>query len=730
MKTSKILSYGVPILRTAALLFAIGLAGCNSGGGGGGGAAGGGGGAPTAGVNIQGPEGSAISIPADPNNIVPVNATIDLSQTVSLDADGYVSVHFFVKDAQDNGISLTQNPVELRLYVSELVTDPNAKVDPGPAWVRRVYEHGTPADAEDQLPGSLTVIDGTTGEYSYQMADALAASSNPFRVTVRVRYRATIDDVRYYIVNAANASYDFLQADPGTQLAASGADMADTNACNSCHGDAIGYVGHHGYTEVKSCDNCHNLDYQESRNGGEGDLAFMVHRIHSAGTFASLHGGADFSEVTYPQKTSTCDKCHNDNAPNADLAFTNPTRRNCGSCHANVNFATGENHAGGVFTDDSLCSACHQKTGSEINGGIPGNDHKSMIAGSGLAASTANTPEYTVDIGMTDPANGSYYEAGEMPTVTVTLTPNDGGPAANYAAAADAKGDRDGNLSGASLFVYGPRSDAVPVLTWHSSTDPSWTGVPVQGHSLFVGADPQVMTDGSGFKYKLMNIDALEPGTYMVRFEGNDYGANSDSDYVTSSTAVTTFQVGQAEEEPKVSGSGCLNCHGATHMHLEGAHPHNQPFNTDGCLACHDRSTGNYGDYIGNRVHAVHSGSETGDLGPHAFEGEITYPQDVNNCSVCHTNAGAETPVWRTTNPVACAGCHGGDPNAQDTDEQIAASHMILQGAATTADGKIDAEQGATPGCLVCHGAGKEVDLYVRHNLVNYSVPNDASDDQ
>lgn len=681
------------------------------------------------GLVIQGPEGSAITVPADPAQIVSINATLDLSQTVAYDASsGETSVHFFLKDAQGQGISLTRNPVELRFYVSELAEDPLATADPGLAWNRLIYERGTPADAESPLPGTLTVIDGIAGEYRYTLADMLPQTSNVLRLTARARWRETIGDTRYNIINPVNASYDFLQAAAGSQLAASGADMVDTNACNSCHGVRIGNVGHGGgYTEVKSCNNCHNLAYQTPRNGGEGDLANMIHRIHSAGSFEQLEGGADFSHVTYPQETSACTKCHNDQAPNADLAFTNPTRRNCGSCHMSVNFATGEGHAGGPFDDDTLCTACHQKSGSSINGGIPGTDHRSMIAGSSLAPKPANVPEFNVQIQLPKPANGAFYVAGETPVVTVLLTPNDGGPAVDYTAPADAKGDRDGALSSANLYVYGPRIDAVPVLTTGSTTDPAWDPAtrPQQRHSLLAGgSDPQVLTNANGYHYRLMdNIGDLQPGTYMVRFEGADYGAFSDDNYVTTSTAVVNFQVGQAEVEPKVSGDACTNCHGDTRMHLEGAHPHNQPFDTDGCLGCHDL-TSNYGDYIGNRVHAIHSQSETGDLGPHETYdwSHVTFPQDPNNCSVCHTNPNANPPVWRTVNPVACAGCHGSDPDASNPKEAIAASHMLLMGADFS-------NPRPTPGCLVCHGQGKDVDLYVRHNLVNYSVPLDSADD-
>lgn len=678
-------------------------------------------------VNFQGPEGRAIALPANPEEIIPINATLDLSGTVSYNAaTGRTTLRFFLKDEQGTGISLTKNPVELRFYASELQPDPGALADPGLAWNRLIYESGAPGDSADEgLPGVLTVFNGATGEYSYQLSGPLPQSNNVFRVTARARWRMEADGQRYSVINAVNASYDFLQADPASELAASGADMVDTQACNGCHGVRIGDVGHGGgYTEVESCNNCHNVNYMgDADHTLEADLAHMVHRIHDAGTFAELDGGIDFSHLTYPQPTSSCETCHTDSAPNRDLAFTNPTRRNCGSCHDDVNFDTGDNHAGGVFEDDTLCAACHQHNGSSVNGGIPGNDHKSLIAGSSLAPKPENVAEFDVAISMQPPANGEYYVAGETPLVSVTLKdaqtgqPVDG---ALYTASADeAVGNPGGALHEADLYIYGPRSRALPVLATNSTTDPNLDGRPTQGHDLLLrgGAndDPQVMTDAQGFKYELTNhMGDLEPGTYMVRFEGLDHGASNDA-YVTSSTALMTFQVGAAEDEPKVAGDACVTCHGDTVMHLEGAHPHNQAFDTDGCLSCHDTS-GNYGAYIGVRVHAVHGASATGDR--HGREwAEITFPQDSNNCAICHTNyAERETPVWQTIVPGACAACHGGDPNAADPEEAKAASHITLMGADPRSTDP-------APGCLVCHGKGQDEDLYERHELMMYGVP-------
>ena len=45
----------------------------------------------------------------------------------------------------------------------------------------------------------------------------------------------------------------------------------------------------------------------------------------------------------------------------------------CGACHNDVNFATGEKHAGGPQFDDKLCANCHIPQGEiEFDASIKG----------------------------------------------------------------------------------------------------------------------------------------------------------------------------------------------------------------------------------------------------------------------------------------------------------------------------------------------------------------------
>jgi len=647
-------------------------------------------------------------------DVTPINPVLDLSKTVSYNSStGALTVHFFLTDESGKGIDITKIPYELRFYVSELIPAAEGPADnPGPAWNRLIYENGTPAMAA--MPGALTLINAATGEYNYVLAGTLAATDHVIRVTVTSRFRFRDNNNQYIVVaNPVNAHYDFLLADPGTRLSSSGADMVTTSACESCHGARIGDVGHGGsYTQVTTCNNCHNVNYMAGRDPNA-DLAFMIHSIHSAKNFSV----GDFSEVTYPQPINNCGKCHN--GPDAGLAYSNPTRMNCGSCHSNVDFATGAGHAGGPQTTDANCTGCHSADAIKGYHNPP----------------PTHTPEFDVSLNLTPPANGQFYQAGEAPLVTVTLTRHGTGAPVDpsvYTTPQDAKGAVGGGLNVASLYVYGPRSFSVPVLATGSTTDANPANPPTQAHGLFAGGtDPLVKTDATGFKYQLMAVpQGMTAGTYMVRVRIADYGYISDTNFQLESIAFTNIQIGTSTVQHKVSGDACIDCHGAGTAPFHDAR-HAVVFDTDQCLACHDHS-GGHADYIGNRVHAVHGASLTGDLNNRDWS-EVTFPRPANNCITCHTDTTTNTPVWTTPDMVACGGCHGAMPNADpaaivaaqnenDQDEAAelakarrevaAAQHMAQNGGST------DPTVAPTLSCMTCHGEGRVADLFKTHKLI------------
>jgi OmcA/MtrC family decaheme c-type cytochrome len=161
---------------------------------------------------------------------------------------------------------------------------------------------------------------------------------------------------RSFPLEAQNLFLDFVPA---------GGDVIETrnievvDSCNECHGRLVMH-GRRFITEY--CVNCHNPDLAE----GEGDMKYMIHKIHSAQKFDVLDDGVDFSEVTFPQDIRNCRKCHDgedEATPDGDNWKNVPNMVACGSCHPDVDFATGANHEGGAQADNSGCASCHPPTG-------------------------------------------------------------------------------------------------------------------------------------------------------------------------------------------------------------------------------------------------------------------------------------------------------------------------------------------------------------------------------
>jgi len=461
--------------------------------------------------------------------------------------------------------------------------------------------------------------------------------------------------------------------------------VATIESCNECHGLLQGHGGDR-FT-VRNCVLCHNPSTTDANSGLSMDMSQMIHAIHAGeelnqdytiwGYRESAH---NYNEVLYPEELTNCKKCHtadDEATPDGDNWKNVATRSACMGCHDSESAVA---HMDEEYAKDGnqFCISCHGSS-TAWYGIEPAHT---------FDPAAENQAEFDVTIEMTAPGDDrTYYIEGEEPVVTVTLKAADGVTFDAYTAAPDEPGDRDGILNSADLTVYGPRSYADEVLGGGGSL-------------LLPSEDAQVLTDSEGFKYKLAPIPAdMKAGTYMVHFEGGDYGVVEDADgnllsYQTHSTAVATFQVGTATEQDKVAGD-CMPCHGETRIHVEGAHPHNSAYDTDECLACHNYS-GGYGTPLLRRVHAVHSasglgadghgrawnGAEVEDEGEIIVSKDITYPQDVAHCETCHT-----TDTFKISqSSLSCVGCHGGnnddniEGNADDFAGDATINHMIQNG--------------------------------------------------
>ncbi|MCC6522364.1 MAG: OmcA/MtrC family decaheme c-type cytochrome, partial [Polyangiaceae bacterium] len=359
-----------------------------------------------------------------------------------------------------------------------------------------------------------TVADHGDGTYTYTFATDISNVTTPVTNTpvpyeAGVRHRLSIM-MGGHAGPTASANYDFVP--DGTPLAnVESRAIVETATCQNCHGWQ--FAGHGGdRLQVENCVTCHAPGSVDAQSGNTIDFKTMIHKIHAGGELASIPGAdgivwdnpgtvadesADNGEYAiygyqntkfewwkadFPAVIENCTKCHT--GAGAEVAnYKNvPSRAVCGSCHAKTSFVSPAPagmvlHSGGQQLTDNACAACHS-AGSPI-GVDEAHDWMAKFA----TDDPRNTPEFSVDLSMTPPANGTHYVNGEAPVVTLVLHDLENGGAvidhsnltaetssANYEGCVPSGNPlacpaKDGLLAASNFFVQGPRGNRGPVLT-------------------------------------------------------------------------------------------------------------------------------------------------------------------------------------------------------------------------------------------------------------------------
>jgi OmcA/MtrC family decaheme c-type cytochrome len=493
-------------------------------------------------------------------------------------------------------------------------------------------------------------------------------------------------------------------------------DVVHTSGCNNCHDQLSAHGG--SRRGVEMCVLCHTPQTVDPDTGNTVDLKVMVHKIHMGSSLPSVQAGKayqiigngqsvnDWSTVVYPADVRRCETCHQQNvkAAQAVAYLTKPTRDACGSCHDNVNFATGVNHVGGPQVSDNLCSTCHIPQG-EI-------DFDASIKGAHvMPTESAMLTGLVVSITKID--NGT---AGSKPVVNFKVTDSTGNPVLPSA------------LGSLSFTMAGPAADygytnfGSDVTTPGYVTESAMAGASCGGDGsclyTFKHAIPAQATGTFSIGVEARRTETLLPGTTTQQVV--TYGAKNQ---------VMSFSVDGSPLAPRravVATSNCNQCHVSLSVH---GGLRNQ---TEYCVLCHnpsntdaarrpasvvaaDRALPPQGINFNLLVHRIHTGENlladkrsyvvVGFGGTHNDFSDVRYPAmsptgsagDTRNCSMCHVN-GSEQNLPAGLNPVtdpqgpinpiqpvasACTGCHVAISTA---------SHALAQ---TTVLGE---------SCTTCHG--------------------------
>jgi hypothetical protein len=537
--------------------------------------------------------------------------------------------------------------------------------------------------------------------------------------------------------NYADSVFSFV---PNGAAVAEVHDEIRTISCNKCHDPLSAHGGPR--KSVPLCVMCHQSQLVDPDTGNSVDMKVFIHKIHMGSQLPSVVAGTpyqiigfqqsvnDYSTVVFPADIRNCTFCHEGGAAkppasgqpgqggitaasapsgsacgsvgnpgcNADLAafppahvdywLTHPSRAACGSCHDNVNFATGQNHVNLPQPDDNQCASCHI-----IQGELPLD--ASILGAHVIPQFAPGLPGVVFKLDKVD--NGA---AGKAPTVTFELHDKSG----NAILPSD--------MNFLNLVMAGPTAD----------------------YQNLVSEDARKAVGQNGtYSYTFTaTVPANATGTYTMGIEGyknatllpnttksqtvRDVGFNQVMDFSVdgSDVAPHPVEVGQAQ---------CNSCHFALALH--GTIRQNVQY----CLLCHnptatDASQRPAADNppqtidLPVMIHRIHKGETAeagGQLTPFIIWGfgqravdlsDARYPGDLRDCSQCHVNGYEQAPApdgrIAVTNPrafidpmpptaAACTACH----TAKD-----AVAHTALQTSATLGES-----------CGVCHGLGTDFEV-------------------
>lgn len=644
-----------------------------------------------------------------------------------------------------------------------------AKLVPGTGGGRSNWsDYVRDGSGEPTYDNGAALVDNGDGSYVFTFkTDVASVAGVPYEPTLTHRAAGQIgaSDVP---LEPQNLWYDFVPSGGAVTLKRN---IAVVASCNECH-DRL--VFHGRRFEVEYCVTCHNPDLAE----GEGDMSYMTHRIHAAGTFDVLDDAISYEEVTYPQDLMHCRKCHNgDDAatPQGNNWKNVPTMAACDGCH---DVFANNAHSGGAQADDSLCSGCHTPAKIEeyhlTDNATPNNPQ--VPAG---ATNFTYEIQSVSDSGSRAPVvvfrvlgNGTPVTFNGFPT-TPLLPGYSGSPSFLIAYALP-----QGEVDEPKDYNNRGRSAAQPASV---SITNVWNGT---------GGNTLTGPDGSGW-YTATILSALWPVGATLRAVALQAYFTQLSPAVPRHT-VSVVAAHQDDEVRRsvVDSARCANCH----EWFEG-HGGNRVYEVQVCVVCHvpNLSTSGRGadpanlalaastadDLYGNdpltypedtnnfkeMIHGIHASAvresayefvrDRGTSGVYGYDwSEVTFPAEVSHCALCHLEGTSALPlpddVLETTVRTTLTDTSGlieGEteiradilaarasvPNATDWintptastcfychDSEDSRQHMQQNGGLLSrADGSSFWQRvlyGTTyETCTVCHGAGKIADVTEVH---------------
>ncbi|HYL74029.1 MAG TPA: OmcA/MtrC family decaheme c-type cytochrome [Bryobacteraceae bacterium] len=612
--------------------------------------------------------------------------------------DGTITARFTVTDSNKAGIDINSvySPGTMSIrFVAAFIPNGKSQYVAYTTSVVKATSNSNPpqTQAGTDSGGKFTLVDALTGTYDYAFATKAPANFDATAThSIGMQAERSLAAFGFPTSYSSDDVFTFV---PNGSAVTNVRDVVNEASCNNCH-DPIGAHGSPGpRKKMAYCVLCHTPQSVNPDTLNTVDMKVFIHKLHMGSSLPSVvagnkyfvvHRGAvnDFSTIVFPQDARNCTTCHAAGTSQADNWKTNPSREVCGSCHDNVNFATGLNHVNLPQIDDNQCKNCHNSQAvMDFDASIPGahvvpNNSTSLP---GIVMKTLKVENNT---------------PGSSPTITFQVTDNAGNPV------------DISKLTRFRVILGGPNVDY--------QTGPG---------AVMISEDAGAKATGSNGVYiytMTAKIPAAAVGSYTVSLEARNAvtllpGTQKATSATDTAKPVQTYFA--ADNSPVVARRQVVSdakC-GACHQNLTFIHGGNRN-STQECVICHNPSladgTSKQSVNFAVQIHSIHRGDNLTRpyiLGTTNYQ-DVRFPGDLRDCATCHVNnsyqvdnVGAQAMVnspggfTPTTAPIsaACQGCH---------DDKPTAAHALAN---TSALGE---------SCVTCHGIGTEFAVDVVHARV------------
>jgi OmcA/MtrC family decaheme c-type cytochrome len=455
-----------------------------------------------------------------------------------------------------------------------------------------VLDQAVQATVEQTSAGTLVHNDLIPGQWTYTFATDFSqvgvtdidgdgtddvpagtldfAAGNLNRISGQFSARQVDPDGFVQLQLRGNPVFDFVP-NAGIPSVAS-REVVATTTCNACHRELALHGG--SRFEIEYCVTCHNPGSTDPDSGNSVDMTAMIHKIHYGENLPSVDAGGqyaivgyrnsihDYSTVVWPGfpigQPLACETCHDPAAAADALNYqTVPTMNACGSCHDDVNFATGENHAGGAQPDNASCAltACHPAT---TTGTAPAVVQSHEIAQlTGAAAFQFNI----------DTVNTSFDATTRTLAVVFSVT-----DPTNADAAYDILADVPFVQGGSSLSV---------LIGWDPEELHNSGSGSVPGQPMSISALSSAVSNGDG----TFTVNATIPdgiGAVRVALEGHPISAGERLPVLNVFENISTGGA-VTDRRELVDINKCNACHGTLSLH-----GNNRTGEIGVCVMCHN----------------------------------------------------------------------------------------------------------------------------------------------